>query len=239
MNRSEPLARLEDGGADTIGTASHPAIALGMEVSNLVFWFAGFISLGVFLSRLLFCRGTVCGAAQADTVFSAFMFATWGASITLLSRDVFKAGFRKPSPAVAAPNEGDHGLSIWPWYTDEPGSTQQHGFRSARYEVVGRSHHPHHHHHPDGHGLPPYRPSLEVARKKMSLAWDRRIAAPVSRPGSWSSDPWLGHKASGDEGWLGLDRARKGVSSFHCPSRGRSQAMMRSREREKARRGRR
>jgi hypothetical protein len=42
----------------------------------------------------------------------------------------------------------------------------------------------------------PYRPSLEMARKKIVAAWDRRIHVPVSRPGSWSSDPWLGDKAN-------------------------------------------
>ena len=83
---------------------AHPWVAFGMELSNALFWFAGFISLGVFLSRLLFCRGTVCGAAQADTVFSAFLFATWGATVTLMSNDVvFKGGFRRPSPAAVPP----------------------------------------------------------------------------------------------------------------------------------------
>ncbi len=68
----------------------------------MLIWFAGFIALGVFLSKLLFCRGTVCGAAQADTVFSAFLFATWGASAALMAKDVLKSGFRRPSPAVSA-----------------------------------------------------------------------------------------------------------------------------------------
>lgn len=80
--------------------AFHPYGALAMEFTNVLFWFAGFIALGVFLSKLLFCRGTVCGAAQADTVFSAFLFATWGASCALMGKDILKSGFRKPSPAV-------------------------------------------------------------------------------------------------------------------------------------------
>ncbi|KAH8888194.1 hypothetical protein GQ53DRAFT_826353 [Thozetella sp. PMI_491] len=79
--------------------ASHPWVAIGMEASNVLFWFAGFIALAVFLSKLLFCRGTVCGAAQADTVFSAFLFVTWAATGALMGKDVLKSGFRKPSPA--------------------------------------------------------------------------------------------------------------------------------------------
>ncbi len=74
-----------------------------------------------------------------------------------------------------------------PWYTDEP---VPYGGGPGPYEIGGF------------HGLPLYRPSLEVVRKKVSLAWDRRITAPVSRPGSWSSDPWLGDKAVADDaGW--------------------------------------
>jgi hypothetical protein len=37
----------------------------------MLFWFAGFIALAVFISNLLFCRGDVCRAAQAATVFGA------------------------------------------------------------------------------------------------------------------------------------------------------------------------
>jgi len=72
-------------------------VALAFEVSNVLFWFGGFIALGVFLSKLLFCRGSVCGAAQADTVFSALLFVIWGGSVALMAKDVFKSGFRKPA----------------------------------------------------------------------------------------------------------------------------------------------
>ena len=37
----------------------------------MLFWFAGFVALAVFLSGLVFCRGTVCNAARASTVFGA------------------------------------------------------------------------------------------------------------------------------------------------------------------------
>jgi hypothetical protein len=88
----------EDGGLQDFA-ASHPYVAVGMEFSNVLFFFAGFVALAVFLSKLLFCRGTVCGAAQADTVFGSFLFVSWMASAALMGRDVFKSGFRKPSTA--------------------------------------------------------------------------------------------------------------------------------------------
>ncbi|KAB5585979.1 membrane-associating domain-containing protein [Coniochaeta sp. 2T2.1] len=77
--------------------ASHPWAALAFEVSNTLFFFAGFIALGHFLSILLFCRGTVCAAAQADTAFAAFLFCTWGVTVFLAARDVFKTGFPRRS----------------------------------------------------------------------------------------------------------------------------------------------
>jgi hypothetical protein len=54
--------------------------------------------------------------------------------------------------------------------------------------------------------LPPagYRPSLEMVRVKESLAWDRRV--PVTRPGSWHGDPWLGDRT--DEGWDAIELSK-------------------------------
>ena len=81
---------------------AHPWAALAFEATNVLFFFAGFIALGVFLSQLLFCRGTVCAAAQADTAFSAFLFCVWGVTVTLAARDMFKGGFRRPGAASRA-----------------------------------------------------------------------------------------------------------------------------------------
>ncbi|GAB1313011.1 hypothetical protein MFIFM68171_03221 [Madurella fahalii] len=83
--------------------ASNPYIALGVEITNVLFWFSGFVALAVFLSKLLFCRGAVCHAAQVDAVFAALSFAIWTSSTVLLGRDLFKAGFRRPSAAGSAP----------------------------------------------------------------------------------------------------------------------------------------
>ncbi|KAM7200533.1 Membrane-associating domain containing protein [Naviculisporaceae sp. PSN 640] len=76
--------------------ASHPYVSLGLEFTNVVFWFAGFVSLAVFLSRLLFCRGSVCAAARADTAFGAFLWILWTVTQVFLALDVFRSGgFRR------------------------------------------------------------------------------------------------------------------------------------------------
>jgi hypothetical protein len=53
---------------------------------------AGFIALSVFISNLLFCRGTVCSAAQADVAFGAIEFLLWAATSTLSVLEVVKSG---------------------------------------------------------------------------------------------------------------------------------------------------
>lgn len=75
---------------------SHPYAAVSLEFTNVLFYFSGFIALAVFISNLLFCRGSVCGAARADVAFGAFEFCLWGASAVLNGREIFKGGFRRP-----------------------------------------------------------------------------------------------------------------------------------------------
>lgn len=65
-----------------------------MEAVTTIFYMSGFIALAVFLSKLLFCRGSVCDAARADVGFASFGFVLWVASTVMLSMEVFKAGFR-------------------------------------------------------------------------------------------------------------------------------------------------
>lgn len=77
--------------------ASHPYGHLAFEVLNAFFYFAGFIALSAFLGKLLFCRGSVCAAARADAVFSAFSFLLWTGTTTLLALEMFKGGFRTHS----------------------------------------------------------------------------------------------------------------------------------------------
>lgn len=51
------------------------------------------MALAVFLTKLLFCRGAVCGSARAATVFGALEFALWAATAALTLKDALKGGF--------------------------------------------------------------------------------------------------------------------------------------------------
>lgn len=80
---------------------SHPYAHLAIEGVNCLFYFSGFIALSVFISSLLFCRGSVCSAARADVVFATFSFLTWIASTGLLALSLFKGGMgRNNSPQL-------------------------------------------------------------------------------------------------------------------------------------------
>ncbi|KUI57717.1 hypothetical protein VP1G_05051 [Cytospora mali] len=72
---------------------SHPWAVLALEVTNVIFYFAGFVALAVFLNNLLFCRGAVCGSARASAVFAAFNFALWGATAGLAIKNALGGGF--------------------------------------------------------------------------------------------------------------------------------------------------
>jgi len=62
----------------------------GVEAVTMIFYFAGFIALSVFLANLLFCRGSVCSAARADVAFSALGWLTWTASTVLTAINTWK-----------------------------------------------------------------------------------------------------------------------------------------------------
>lgn len=66
---------------------------VAIELLNVLFYFAGFIALAVFISKLLFCRGSVCGSARADVAFGFFEFALWIGSGFFAVRDLMKTGF--------------------------------------------------------------------------------------------------------------------------------------------------
>ncbi|KAI1844155.1 hypothetical protein JX265_002928 [Neoarthrinium moseri] len=72
---------------------AHPMAFVGLELANVLFYFAGFIALSVFISKLLFCRGSVCGSARADVAFGAFEFLVWGVTSFFAVRDNLKGGF--------------------------------------------------------------------------------------------------------------------------------------------------
>ncbi|KAI1760874.1 membrane-associating domain-containing protein [Hypoxylon sp. FL1150] len=74
---------------------SHPLVALGLETGNALFYFSGFVALSVFMSRLLFCRGSVCQSAQAAIAFGAMEFLLWTASAILMGMELAKSGSLK------------------------------------------------------------------------------------------------------------------------------------------------
>lgn len=51
--------------------AAHKFLILIVEALTMIFWFAGFIALAVWLTNRV-CFGSVCASARAATVFSAF-----------------------------------------------------------------------------------------------------------------------------------------------------------------------
>lgn len=53
--------------------AAHKFGILAAEALTMLFWFAGFIAMAVWLTDRL-CYGSICNAAKAATVFAAF---TW------------------------------------------------------------------------------------------------------------------------------------------------------------------
>jgi len=84
-----------------------------VELLNLLFYFAGFIALAVFLGKLLFCRGSVCSAARADAVFAAFNWLLWTGSSALLALEMFKGGLegmKTDKKATAAMKEQPAGI---------------------------------------------------------------------------------------------------------------------------------
>jgi len=45
-----------------------------------------------------------------------------------------------------------------------------------------------------------------MVRVQETLAGDRRIRVPVTRPGSWSGDPWLADRT--DDGWDAIELSK-------------------------------
>lgn len=79
----------------------------------MLFYFAGFVAVSVFLGKLLFCRGSVCGAARADAVFAAFNWLLWSGSSALVAINLFKGGLggmRTDHDAKEAMKEQEAGI---------------------------------------------------------------------------------------------------------------------------------
>ena len=57
---------------------AHKYAIVALDAVTMLFWFAGFIALAVFVTELSLCFGNVCHTAQAAIVFGAF---TWYACL--------------------------------------------------------------------------------------------------------------------------------------------------------------
>jgi len=68
---------------------------MGVELLNVVFYFGGMIALAVFLNTLLFCRGTVCGAARASAGLAGVQWLLFLVTTVVGGIDVFRGGFRR------------------------------------------------------------------------------------------------------------------------------------------------
>ncbi|KAM3423020.1 hypothetical protein BST61_g493 [Cercospora zeina] len=67
----------------------HKFAILGVEALTMIFWFAGFIALSVFMTGRN-CRGTVCGSARAACAFGAFSWVLWAATTALATMHVLR-----------------------------------------------------------------------------------------------------------------------------------------------------
>jgi hypothetical protein len=69
---------------------------LALEGTTMLFWFAGFVALAVFLADRI-CFGQVCNVARAGTVIGGFSWAMWMGSFVMGVWGLVKA------PKVEAP----------------------------------------------------------------------------------------------------------------------------------------
>ncbi|KKY20000.1 hypothetical protein UCRPC4_g04323 [Phaeomoniella chlamydospora] len=69
---------------------AHKFGILVAEVLAMLFWFAGFIALGVFLGNLVFCKGSVCNAARAATALGAVEWLLFAATTIMATVHVVR-----------------------------------------------------------------------------------------------------------------------------------------------------
>ncbi|PYH42786.1 MARVEL domain-containing protein [Aspergillus saccharolyticus JOP 1030-1] len=81
---------------------AHILIMVAIEAITMVFWFAGFIALGVFLPPSGFCQWGRCRALQAATVFGAFEWALFVATTVVATLEAMRtrsnSAGTKPGP---------------------------------------------------------------------------------------------------------------------------------------------
>ncbi|KAM0511150.1 hypothetical protein ACHAPE_010172 [Trichoderma viride] len=72
--------------------ATRPRISLGVEATNCIFYFSGFIAVAICLGDLAFCNGPVCMAGRGAAVLAAVQFSLWMFSAILATKEMFKGG---------------------------------------------------------------------------------------------------------------------------------------------------
>ncbi|KAL7926508.1 hypothetical protein ACQKWADRAFT_141808 [Trichoderma austrokoningii] len=69
-----------------------PAISLGIEATNCIFYFSGFIAVAICLGDLAFCNGPVCIAGRGAAVLAAAQFSLWMFSAIVAAKEMFTGG---------------------------------------------------------------------------------------------------------------------------------------------------
>ncbi|RAL07322.1 MARVEL domain-containing protein [Aspergillus homomorphus CBS 101889] len=81
---------------------AHIFIMLAVEAVTMIFWFAGFIALSVYLPPSEFCHWSRCRALQAATVFGAFEWALFVATTVVATFEMMRSrsnsASTKPGP---------------------------------------------------------------------------------------------------------------------------------------------
>lgn len=71
-------------------TAAHKYGILACEAVTMLWWLAAFLAEAVFMSRLEFCRGSVCTSARAGVAFSAMSWVLFVSTTAMAVIYVFR-----------------------------------------------------------------------------------------------------------------------------------------------------
>lgn len=97
---------------------TNPFVSLAIEFLNTIFYFAGFIALAVFLSKLLFCNGTVCAVGRSTSIVAAAEFSCWIATMMIEAKTIFKKGLRGRDERELMRERGPIGVERGPFYQE-------------------------------------------------------------------------------------------------------------------------
>lgn len=83
--------------------AAHPIVLLAIEAVTMIFWFAAFIALAVWISDVqdVFCDNS-CRVVRAAVAFGAFEWLLWTATTALTALGFFRSRGSTSKPAGGA-----------------------------------------------------------------------------------------------------------------------------------------